>query len=309
MNVNLESFFELVKFAPRQRTAFLDFFQIIGNFFKNFSFKSVTATFVILGELLGCMLFDTPVTPHGEPLDLTGYELVFEDEFEGSELNTDVWRHRGEGPRRTGYNAAGQVRVYDGNMVIRGEYRQNGVYGPGWYVGMVALKQWYKQGYFEIRCKCNAGTEFWSAFWIQARHPYDHELSRGGIGGAEIDIYESIGAGGRDPKNRNAVTSTIHCNGFDDDPEHIDSCNVGKFNPGGDITAEYNTYGVKWTEDEYIFYINGVESGRTSFAAGVSQAEEEVIVSLEIPDEVTLPTDFCTSMTVDYVRIYQEPEA
>ena len=306
MNPNLESFFELVKFAPRQRTAFLEFFQIIGDFFKNFSFKSVTATFVILGELLGCMLLDTPVTPHGAPLELTGYQLVFEDEFEGNTLNTDVWRHWAEGPRRFGYNAASQARVYGGHLVLRGEYRQYGDYGPGWYVGAVALKRWYKQGYFEIRCRCNAGGEFWSAFWIQAKHPYDHELSRGGVGGAEIDIFESMGTGNTKWQDHNAVTSTIHCNGFDDDPENIDSNTIGKFNPGGDITADFNTYGVKWTEDEYIFYINGVESGRTSFAAGVSQVEEEVIVSLEIPDEITHPTDFTTSMAVDYVRIYQE---
>lgn len=309
MNVNLEPFFELVKFAPRQQTAFLEFFQIIGSFFKNFSFKSVTATFMVLSELLGCMLFDTPVTPHGEPLDLTGYALVFEDEFNGSALDTDVWRHRAVGARRTGYNAASQVRVYDGNLVIRGEYRAHGEYGPGWYVGAVALKQWYKQGYYEIRCKCNVGGEFWSAFWIQAKHPYNHELSQGGIGGAEIDIFESMGTRYEKWNDRNAVTSTIHCNGSDDDPENIDSNVVGKFNPGGDISADYNTYGVKWTEDEYIFYINGVESGRTSFANGVSQVEEEVIVSLEIPDEVTHPTDFCTSMFVDYVRIYQEADA
>ena len=46
--------------------------------------------------------------------------------------------------------------------------------------------------------------------------------------------------------------------------------------------------------------------------------EEEIFLLLfepageymnEIPDEVTLPTDFCTSMVVDYVRIYQEADA
>ena len=68
MNANLESFFDLLKFAPRQRTAFLDFFSIIGGFFKNFSFKSVTATITLLAELLGCVLFAAPrgSAPHGD---------------------------------------------------------------------------------------------------------------------------------------------------------------------------------------------------------------------------------------------------
>ena len=78
---------------------------------------------------------------------------------------------------------------------------------------------------------------------------------------------------------------------------------------GKDIYDAYNTYGVEWTEDEYIFYINGVESARTSFGSGVSEVPEEVIVSLEIPDEFpdTLTQDFTTQYIVDYVKIYQKP--
>ena len=38
--------------------------------------------------------------------------------------------------------------------------------------------------------------------------------------------------------------------------------------------------------------INGIETARSSFGNGVSEEEESVIVSLEIPEEVTLPKDF-----------------
>ena len=64
----------------------------------------------------------------------------------------------------------------------------DGAYGAGWYAAAISLFETYNRGYFEIRCKCNDGGEFWSAFWIQADHPYDHELSKGGVGGAELDI-------------------------------------------------------------------------------------------------------------------------
>ena len=57
------------------------------------------------------------------------------------------------------------------------------------------------------------------------------------------------------PSSRNSVTQTIHCNGWDDDVENIDSRTLGKFKVGNDIYNEYNTYGLEWTEDEYIFYI------------------------------------------------------
>lgn len=32
-----------------------------------------------------------------------GYQLVWEDDFDGTELDTTKWRSRGEGPRRLGY--------------------------------------------------------------------------------------------------------------------------------------------------------------------------------------------------------------
>ena len=50
----------------------------------------------------------------------------------------------------------------------------------------------YCKGYFEIRCKVNAGSGYWSAFWLQADSPYTASVSKGGVGGAEIDIFERI---------------------------------------------------------------------------------------------------------------------
>lgn len=106
--------------------------------------------------------------------------------------------------------------------------------------------------------------------------------------------------------SRNSVTQTIHCNGWDDDVENIDSRTLGKFKVGNDIYNEYNTYGLEWTEDEYIFYINGVESARSSFGNGVSTIPEEVIVSLELPGSADFEKDYSTQMVIDYVKIYQK---
>ena len=142
---------------------------------------------------------------------------------------------------------------------------------------MISLKQDYLRGYFEIRCKYNKDKGFWSAFWIQSpSNPYDHNISQGGIYGAEIDV------------------------------ENIDSRTLGKFKVGNDIYNEYNTYGLEWTEDEYIFYINGVESARSSFGNGVSTIPEEVIVSLELPGSADFEKDYSTQMVIDYVKIYQK---
>jgi beta-glucanase (GH16 family) len=278
----------------------------IGRLFQSlsgsgFSFKKLIALFTAFIEMFGCVLFDSPLTPLGEELHLDGYRLVFEDEFEGDSLDLDSWFYRGSGPSRAGFHAPSQTKVKDGNMVMTAEYLEDGEFGPGWYAGSIALQKRYCKGYFEIRCKCNPGTEFWSAFWIQADRPYDHDASKGGTGGAEIDIFESCS----NPKEKNAVSQTIHCNGWDDDREHIDSRLLGKFK-GNNIYDEYNTYGLEWTDEEYIFYINGVETARSSFGNGVSQVEETILITLELPDEITHEKDYTSQFTVDYIKIWQK---
>lgn len=301
---------DLLKLAYRQKASVYAAGNFFSNFFNDFSLKKIISGLMVIIEMFGCIIFDTPLTPRGDKLDLTGYKLAFEDNFDGNSLNTDVWNYRYCGPRRNGFLSESQVSVKDGNLYLTGEYLKNGAYGEGWYVGWIALTQKYCRGYFEIRCKCNKDKGFWSAFWIQAPSPYDHNISKGGVGGAEIDIFEAMDADKKINANRNAVSQTIHCNGWDDDVENIDSRNLGRFKVGRDIYNEYNTYGLKWTEDEYIFYINGVESARSSFANGVSQIPEEVIVSLEkpdnLPEEIASNKDYKTQMIVDYVKIWQK---
>jgi len=309
--MNLDKIMDMLNFAYRQKASVY----AVGDFFRNFfsqgfSIKRIFAGFMVIIEMFGCVIFDNAVTPRGQELNLDGYKLVFCDDFDGDSLNTDAWRYRGSGTRRGGFNAESQAVVKDGNLYLTGEYLENGEYGAGWYTGMISLKEYYCRGYYEIRCKCNKDKGFWSAFWIQANHPYDHALSQGGVYGAEIDIFEAMNADAKIKRNRNSVTQTIHCNGWDDDVENIDSRCLGDFYAGKDIYDEYNTYGLEWTEDEYIFYINGVESARSSFGNGVSTVPEEVIVSLEIPEtlpeEITSNKDYSTQMVVDYVKIYQK---
>ncbi|MBQ4226598.1 MAG: family 16 glycosylhydrolase [Clostridia bacterium] len=78
----------------------------------------------------------------------------------------------------------------------------------------------------------------------------------------------------------------------------------------------YNTYGAEWNEEEYIFYINGVETGRTDFG-GTSQVPEYLIVDCSVNgmagfplngyagDALTFDSPQPTDLVVDYVRVYQ----
>ncbi len=298
---------KFLKLAPRQLWGVHQQWHYVKEIFTSFDIKKIIASIVAIIELFGLTVFDLPTTPRGQELNLTGYDLVFEDEFFGDSLNTDVWQYRASGERRGGFNAESQVRVENGNMIMTGEYLTDGAYGEGWYTGMIKLKERYCKGYFEIRCIVNSDPGFWSAFWLQADAPYTASVSKGGVGGAEIDIFESMSWDAT--VGSNSVSHNIHCAGVDGAEEGYQSLNLGTFY-GDKIYEKYNTYGLEWTDDEYIFYINGVETRRSSFGNGVSEVPEDVIVSLEIPsldkleklDKDTHKAEFI----VDYVRIYQK---
>ncbi|MBQ5824978.1 MAG: glycoside hydrolase family 16 protein [Clostridia bacterium] len=300
---------EVLKLAPWQMRGVELQKKYLKKAFTAGSIKKAIAALIVVAELIGLTVFDLPAKPLGDELDLTGYSLVFEDEFEGNALNTNVWDYRGSGPRRGGFNAESQVKVENGKMIMTGEYQTDGTYGEGWYTAMIKLKERYCKGYFEIRCILNEGSGFWSAFWLQADAPYTASISKGGIGGAEIDIMESYND--ETHKRYNSIGQTIHCAGVDGVQEGYQSERLGYYT-GNNIHQEYNTYGLMWTDDEYIFYINGVETARSSFGNGVSQVAEDVIVSLEIPDETQLAAldkgTYHTEFIVDYVRIYQIAE-
>ena len=268
--------------------------------FSDFSIKGAIAGITAAAEFMCMLCFGTPVSPRGQEFDLTGYNLVFYDEFDGASLDLDAWYYRGSGADRGGYTAQSQVSLRDGTVVLTGEYLDDGEFGAGWYGGEIALNEWYKNGYFEIRCICSEGDAFWSAFWLQAEHPYEAEYSKGGIGGAELDIFECF--------DDDCITSTIHCAGVDGATEGYQSAILGDFKVD-DPCEEYNTYGLEWTEDEYIFYINGVETTRSTFGNGVSKEKLQPIVSLCTPDAEKLDAlgdDYKCEYIVDYVKIYQK---
>ncbi len=303
----LDKIVEALGLVYREEWALRGIFTHLGNMFTGFSIKGFFAGFMAVIELIGMLLFGLPVSPRGQELDLTGYELVLYDEFEGDTLDYDIWYHRGDGKQRDGYSNKSQVSLRDGNLVITGEYLDDGAYGPGWYAASVATNEWYVNGYFEIRCICSDGANFWSAFWLQAHHPYEAEYSQGGVGGAELDIFECFSSPGQ-IFGGDCITSTIHCAGVDGVQEGFQSAILGDFK-GKNIHEEYNTYGLEWTEDEYIFYINGVETTRSTFGNGVSKAELNPIISMCVSDIEKFEgydKDYKTELIVDYVKIYQK---
>lgn len=294
----LEQIFTYFHFAYRQRTAFLAALEAIRQLvtFKVPAVK-IGATMMAIVELFSAAILDTPRTPRGPELDLSGYELVFEDEFEGDSFDPAVWKVvAGE---------AGQVSARDGNLIMRADYRDG-----AWRIADLEMQQDYCKGYYEIRCKVFNNTsrkDIWSAFWITGDGVYDPAVSKGGVGGCEIDIYESFADTADGLDHPVGITPAIWCNGVDEG-SGIDGINFGQWR-SNDPVEEYNTYGVLWTDEYYIWYINGVECFRINYGSGPSQVPEHVRVSLCHPncaaEDMTRTADQPGDYTIDYVRIYQ----
>ncbi len=286
----MEFLFDYLHTNPLQGLSFLDALKKIG--------LLVLAFF----QCIGVLVLDTGVTPYGKALDLSGYELVFEDNFDGDSLNLDRWQYRSSGKRSGGYMDPAQVRVEDGKLYIKAEHKTDGTYGEGWYSGMVSTKQEFIGGVFEISAIVSRGGGFWSAFWLNARGMESAEASNGGLGGAEIDIFE---AGNYDQfLRKDAVSFNVHVGGYGDG---LRSAGAEHYY-GKNIYTEYNTYTLEWTQEEYILYVNGVEATRSTWLDGVSKAEEYIILSLETPkaEEFDEQPGFETEFLIDYVRVYQK---
>ncbi len=218
--------------------------------------------------------------------------LVWSDEFDGTSLDTTKWSYRGLGPRKGGVNVKEAVALDGkGHLVITTRK-----VGDQWHTGMIATHGKFEQafGYWECRVKLQTQVGHWSAFWLQSprlgKIVGDTKQS-----GAEIDIFEYLS------KRGDRVQHTLHWDGYG--KHHKSQGHVAAV-PG--VSKGWHTVGLDWKADEYVVYVDGVETWRTR--KGVSGTPEYIILSLEVGKwagniaQANLPD----SVLFDYIRVYKK---
>lgn len=256
-----------------------------------------------------------PSVPHEKD-----FVLTWSDEFDGDGLDMTKWdgHYFNEETiiRRGGFWNLDFAQVKDGNLHIKTEYFPEGYNGnnhPGWYTCGIDARNSFEQkyGYFEVRCILPKGVGQWSAFWLMCDGV--GTVGNEGTDGTEIDIFESAFYGEKSFR-KNRITSNLHYDGYFEEHKGANVCEPYIFinNP----YEEFNTYGFEWNENEYIFYINGIETGRSTFG-GVSKVAEWPILSVEVGGEMGVAgeswagasietnTEPLTDFIIDYVRVYQ----
>jgi beta-glucanase (GH16 family) len=227
------------------------------------------------------------------PADKT-WKLVWNDEFDGQKLDETKWNVPPDAKRKDGWwmrdalslDGQGHLAIttlHDGNRFVDGCVRTKGKYEHAF-------------GYYVARVQLQSQPGHWSAFWLY--NDCVGKVGDQGRGGTEIDIFEK-------PWLDERVQQTLHWGGYG--PHHKSAGHVVKA-PG--VMKGFHTYGLWWKPDEYVFYIDGQETWRTS-AGGVCQVPLYIKLSDEVGDwagsikKAKLPDQFL----VDYVRVYDLVEA
>ncbi|MEX1002609.1 MAG: glycoside hydrolase family 16 protein [Crocinitomicaceae bacterium] len=227
---------------------------------------------------------------------LENYELVWQDEFDGRELDMTKWSYRAAGSKRGNALVRKENCYLDqkGHLIIEASKQDT-----NYYVGQIATHQTqlWRYGYFECRAKLNNQLGPSTAFWLQSPK-YGSHIGEVDKAGAEIDIMEYKRKDGT-----NNIYHTVHWDGY---REHHQQ--KGKRKKVKGVEEGFHTFGLKWTEKKYVFYVDGKRSWCTRKA--LSKVMQYIILSVELVDwggehrNSTYPD----RAVYDYVRVYQEKE-
>lgn len=220
--------------------------------------------------------------------------LAWRDEFDGAKLDESKWEIMGDSKRRDGYWVKEDSYLDGtGNLVLR--TKQD---GDRFTSGAVRTKGKFEHafGYWVCRCKFPTQEGHWPAFWLMTDGV--SKVGDDGRDGTEIDIMEK-------PWRQDKITQNLHWDGYG---KAHKSAGTGEITIPG-VSQGFHTFGLHWTPEQYVFYVDGKETWRTS-AGGVSRVPEFAKLTEEIGKwggdikKANLPDYF----VVDYVRVYDMAE-
>lgn len=234
------------------------------------------------------------------------WNLIFEDEFHGYELDTTKWSYNytwGKTHNHMAYMDEKQVRVNDGKLHITAIDKRHPDAPDGtdkWAHQFGYVKFDYTSGaihsngkfnitygYIEGRFKMS-GTGTWPAFWM---------LNGSDKWPPEIDIIEV-------PHER-----TVHHYYFHYGPDAQHEASFGGKHTGVDKSADFHTYGVEWGPNYMNFYFDGDMVAEYPNKEVCAEGEEMyMIINLAVGGWAGTPSpqdQFPSTYECDWVRVWQ----
>lgn len=179
------------------------------------------------------------------------YQLVWSDEFNGTQLDLTNWTHEiggnGWGNAELQYytNSENNSYVENGSLFIKliKESYESNEYTSARLV--TKNKQDFLYGKFEMRAKLPTGLGTWPAFWMMPTDSYYGGWPNSG----EIDIMEHVGY------DLGRVHHSIHTEFFN----HPNNTQKGGSAFHENVDTEFHIYSLEWLPDKLIYSVNGVE--------------------------------------------------
>ena len=225
-----------------------------------------------------------PSAPKGQT-----WKLVWHDEFDGTKLDANKWIVDGEGSRRDGWWTREAVSLDGKGRLVIETKKKDGRYLDACVTTRGRFE--HRFGFYVARIQLQKQQGHWPGFWLYG--PGVGKLGNEGRNGTEIDIMEK-------PTLDDRVEHNLHWDGYGKDHKKAGTVvNV----PG--VKEGFHTFALWWKPDEYVFYVDGKETWRTS-AGGVCQVPQYILLSDEIGSwlgdiaNAKLPD----RVLVDYVRVY-----
>jgi beta-glucanase (GH16 family) len=263
-----------------------------------------SALLVVVVVCIAVLLVDlaSQQSPPPSSTNIPGrYRFVFGDEFDAGGLDLSAWEYRY--PNReylAGFTHEDSVvQPGDGYLHLVTTYD-----GTRFLTGMIQSIEQFQYGYFEASIRFQRLQGHHGAFWLQS-HLYGQFLDDPGRSGAEIDIIEFFGNG----RAQEDAQHNVYWNSYaSPERQHHQHNLYIRRNNGAELSEDFHLFALLWTENEYVFYVDGVETWRLN--EGVSQTQQHIVLSLVTAawenqrlDALLLPDE----MLIDYVRVYAPP--
>lgn len=255
-----------------------------------------------------------PVTVTETP-EMIGFDLLWSDEFDGTELNREIWNVELRDPGWTNnelqayVDTPENVFVQDGYLHLKAiETEGNG--RKSYTSGKVQTqnKRDFMYGKVVVRAKVPKGQGLWPAAWMM---PTEEEKYGQWPKCGEIDIMEVLG------NDTKTAYATVHYGEPHGQQQGVKTLEEGSF------SDDFHEYAVEWTPGKMIWTIDFVKVLEVNDWFTAVDGEDEkpypapfnqnffVQLNLAVggtwpgnPDETT---DFSQAeFLIDYVRVYQK---
>lgn len=262
---------------------------------------------ILIRLLLFILLFAVPY----KIITAQDYQLVWSDEFEGTELDLTKWEYQiGNGPpsgwgnNEWEYYTDENAIVQDGYLtIVAKKENKNGFNYTSSRIRSIHKGDW-KYGKFEFRAKMPFGKGIWPAIWMMPTE----SVYGGWAASGEIDIMEYLG------HETNKVHGTLHYGGSW--PNNRNSGTSFTLT-SGTFKNDFHVFTLLWKEGEIQWFVDGElyqtqtswNTAGASFPAPFDQLFH-IILNLAVggnwPGYPDASTQFPQEFVLDYVKVYQD---